>query len=73
MKIILASCRYFLFLILFSNVFIFNSNCIAQEKPNVIVIVADDLGWNDVGYQERIEIIVHVECQAQGSVELLSQ
>ncbi len=25
-------------------------HCSAQSKPNVILIVADDLGWNDVGY-----------------------
>jgi len=46
----MTNSRYFLFLILFTIVFFSNSNCIAQEKPNVIIIVADDLGWNDVGY-----------------------
>lgn len=46
---IVTNYRYIVF-ILFSKVFFFNSNCNAQEKPNVIVIVADDLGWNDVGY-----------------------
>ncbi|MDC1522776.1 hypothetical protein N8377_01620 [Flavobacteriaceae bacterium] len=30
-------------------------------------------GYSFVRWSERIEIIVHVECQAQGSVELLSQ
>ena len=70
MKIILASCRYFLFLILFSNVFIFNSNCIAQEKPNVIVIVADDLGWNDVGYHGSDIQTPNIDRLAREGVEL---
>lgn len=30
--------------------FAFAAHLSAAEKPNVIVIVADDLGWNDVGY-----------------------
>ncbi len=28
----------------------FGAPCLAAEQPNVIVIVADDLGWADVGY-----------------------
>ena len=50
----MTNCKYFLFFILFTIVFFSNSNCIAQEKPNVIIIVADDLGWNDVGYHGKI-------------------
>ena len=31
--------------------FVLTSNCLAQaEKPNFIFILADDLGWRDVGY-----------------------
>ena len=70
MKIILARCRYFLFLILFSNVFIFNSNCIAQKKPNVIIIVADDLGWNDVGYHGSDIQTPNIDRLAREGVEL---
>ena len=24
--------------------------CSAQAQPNVLLIIVDDLGWNDVGY-----------------------
>ena len=24
------------------------------KKPNIIILVADDLGWNDVGYHDSV-------------------
>ena len=34
---------------LFTLLFLFSMSVIANEKPNFIVIIADDYGWNDLG------------------------
>ena len=34
--------------LLFSTFFIFSCNKESIEKPNIILIVADDLGWTDL-------------------------
>ena len=31
-------------------VFLMSSSVFASDKPNIIVMVADDLGWADVGF-----------------------
>ena len=36
--------------LLFSTFFIFSCNKESIEKPNIILIVADDLGWTDLSY-----------------------
>jgi len=37
--------------ILFSLIFLVSASfAAAQEKPNVILIMCDDLGWGDVGF-----------------------
>jgi arylsulfatase B len=34
----------------------FLSSCEADRKPNIVIIMADDLGWNDVGFHGSSEI-----------------
>ena len=29
--------------------------CLAQEQPHILLVVADDLGWQDIGYHGRVE------------------
>ena len=38
--------RKYFFLIL---VLLFSKNIVAQKKPNVVVILADDMGYSDIG------------------------
>lgn len=40
------------------------------EKPNVVLIVADDLGWNDVGYHNREMRTPHIDRLVAGGVDL---
>ena len=47
------SFKRFFFIITFSAISVFTN---AQEKPNIILIVADDLGWGDVGFNGQTKI-----------------
>ncbi len=41
-----------------------------QNKPNIIVIVADDLGWNDIGYHGSEIETPAIDKMVQGGIEL---
>lgn len=36
-------------LLLLCSFAVYNSNAHAQSRPNIILIIADDIGWNDIG------------------------
>ena len=44
--------RYILVVVFFTFAYTFK----AQEKPNILLIVADDLGWGDVGFNGQTKI-----------------
>jgi len=42
----------------------------AAEPPNIVHIIADDLGWNDVGYHGSEIPTPHIDRLARGSIRL---
>jgi arylsulfatase B len=58
------------FLLLFTF-FLAALNTFAQNrKPNIIIVIADDLGWNDVGFHNREMITPNLDKFAAKGVEL---
>lgn len=45
-----------LFLCLLLSSWLLLSDCDEQQKPNIVIIMADDLGWNDVSFHGSSEI-----------------
>ncbi|HEX8332808.1 MAG TPA: arylsulfatase [Segetibacter sp.] len=45
-------------------------NTDAQKKPNIIIIVADDLGWNDVGFHNSEIITPNLDAFVKKGIEL---
>jgi hypothetical protein len=41
-----------------------------QKKPNIILILADDLGWNDVGYHGGVPKTPNIDKLAAGGLQL---
>ena len=41
-----------------------------QTKPNIVIILVDDLGWNDVGYHNENVSTPNIDRLAKAGVEL---
>lgn len=58
-------------LAILSTAFSLNAvRAIAEDKPNVVIIVADDLGWGDVGFHGGNAPTPHLDKLATESLEL---
>ncbi len=44
--------------------------CDAKQKPNVVIIMADDLGWGDVGYHGSVIQTPNIDRLASDGIEL---
>ena len=42
----------------------------AADKPNIVLIVADDLGWNDVGYHNPQIKTPHIDRLVKTGIDL---
>ena len=40
------------------------------SKPNIILFISDDMGWNDVGYHGSEIHIQNIDCIAHSGLEL---
>ena len=40
------------------------------KHPNLVIFVADDLGWNDVGYHDSVIKTPHIDSLTKQGVEL---
>ncbi|SDL11885.1 arylsulfatase B [Siphonobacter aquaeclarae] len=56
--------------VLFCSLLALFSAAHAQKKPNIILIVADDLGWNDVGYHNPAIVSPNLNALAEKGTEL---
>lgn len=69
--------KYYFVSLLLISVFVFSFvgiGCAQQEqhteKPNIIFILADDLGWNDVGFHGGVPKTPNIDRLAEQSLEL---
>jgi len=67
--------RFLLLHIMLSGIFMVifpGGDVLAQpaQKPNIVIIVADDLGWGDVGYHESKIRTPHIDRLAQEGIRL---
>lgn len=58
------------FTMMFSALYPINSNGQIIEKPNIVVIVADDLGWGDVGFHNSEIMTPHLDQLSKDGVIL---
>ncbi|AFY77447.1 MAG: arylsulfatase [Hydrococcus sp. C42_A2020_068] len=55
---------------IYSNFFVSDGVRAAAQKPNIVIIMADDLGWNDVGYHNSEIKTPNLDKLAESSTRL---